>query len=100
MLNPNEIVRPDNTFWSDFTIADHFGPAAVKDTFRRAFKEWKSDYRMLTELIIVLNHKIWFWYGKDDAIALEYDRLWRRADKYALENLSNSNLEYYLAVTD
>ena len=32
------------TFWMDFTIADKFGIEAVKDTFKRAFSEWKTDY--------------------------------------------------------
>lgn len=34
------------TFWSDFSIADAFGVNAVKDTYKRAFKEWKDDYRI------------------------------------------------------
>lgn len=32
------------TFWQDFTIADAFGIDAIKDTFNRAFKEWKDNY--------------------------------------------------------
>jgi hypothetical protein len=43
------------TFWSDFSIADPFGKDAVRDTFNRAFEEWKSDFRYLTDLVIVLN---------------------------------------------
>lgn len=47
------------TFWNDFSIADRFGLSAVQDTFNRAFEEWKEDYKYLTELVLVLNHKIW-----------------------------------------
>lgn len=47
------------TFWEDFTIADRFGLSAIQDTFNRAFEEWKEHYKYLTELILVLNHKIW-----------------------------------------
>ena len=50
------------TFWEDFSIADRFGLAAVLDTFNRAFREWKGDYKFLTELTLVLNHKIWVKY--------------------------------------
>ena len=50
------------TFWEDFSIADRFGLAAVLDTFNRAFREWKGDYKFLTELTLVLNHKIWQYY--------------------------------------
>ena len=51
--------RISTTFWMDFTIADHFGKNAIQDTFNRAFKEWKSNYKYLTELVGVLNHKLW-----------------------------------------
>lgn len=47
------------TFWMDFSIADRFGIAAVKDTFKRAFKEWRTNVVYLTELVLVLNHKMW-----------------------------------------
>ena len=52
------------TFWEDFSIADRFGLAAVLDTFNRAFREWKGDYKFLTELTLVLNHKIWQYHEK------------------------------------
>ena len=51
--------KVQTTFWEDFTIADFFGVKAIQDTFDRAFGEWKKDYKYLTELILVLNHKIW-----------------------------------------
>ena len=44
------------TFWQDFSIADNFGETAVEDTYQRVFKEWKHDYKYLTELVMVLNH--------------------------------------------
>ena len=56
--------KPLTTFWSDFSMAEQFGIEAVKDTFKRAFEEWKGDYKFLTELVMVLNHKIWQWYEK------------------------------------
>lgn len=33
------------TFWEDFSIADKYGVSGVKDTYRRAFSEWKDDYK-------------------------------------------------------
>lgn len=47
------------TFWDDFSIADKFGISAIKDTYKRAFEEWKDNFKYLTELILVLHHKIW-----------------------------------------
>ena len=65
------------TFWEDFSIADKYGIAGVKDTYRRAFNEWKDDYKFFTELTLVLNHKIWQHYEGDRELAALYDRLWR-----------------------
>ena len=73
----------DNTFWMDFTIADAFGLDAIQDTFNRAFNEWKSDYKMLTALVMVLNND-----------------LWEQAQYYALTNLKGDELQYYYEITD
>lgn len=37
---------------------------AVTDTFHRAFNEWKDNCVYITELVMVLNHKIAQWYEK------------------------------------
>lgn len=88
------------TFWQDFSIADAFGENAIKDTFIRAFGEWKTNYKYLTELVIVLNHKIWQWYEKDENIAKLYNELWIEADEYALDNLKDDELNYFIRTTD
>lgn len=41
------------TFWEDFSIADKYGIAGVKDTYKRAFDEWKGNYKFFTELVIM-----------------------------------------------
>lgn len=51
--------EPLTTFWTDFTIADAFGEESIEDTFNRAFAEWRSDYKYLTGLTFVLEHKMW-----------------------------------------
>ena len=113
------------TFWQDFSVADHtlqltalksgslyflpFKPEsskqemkikAIKDTYNRAFKSWKNDYRYLTDLVIQLNHKIWQWYETDEKIARVYNDLWEQADTYACENLKGNELKYFYHVTD
>ena len=88
------------TFWQDFTIADRFGAAAVRDTFKRAFDEWKGNAVYLTELVMVLNHKIWQHYESRESLARVYDTLWRKADAYACENLKGADLSYYFRTTD
>lgn len=97
LLNAYE---PKTTFWMDFSIADKFGINAIKDTYKRAFNEWKDNHVYLTELVMVLNHKIWQWYEENDTIARLYDTLWREADLWAQENLKDEELEYFYRVTD
>jgi hypothetical protein len=91
---------PITTFWEDFSIADKYGIAGVKDTYRRAFSEWKDDYKFFTELTLVLNHKIWQHYKSNRELAALYDRLWREADEYAMNNFKGEELDYYYRITD
>ena len=92
--------EPKTTFWEDFSIADGFGNAAIQDTFNRAFGEWKDNYIYLTELVLVLNHKIWQWYEKNKKRAELYNSLWREADAYACETLKGEELSYFYDWTD
>ena len=93
--------QPKTTFWQDFTIADRFGEKAVKDTYKRAFNEWKDNYEYLTELVLVLNHKIWEHYErKEHTLARLYDKLWKDTDAYACKNLKGEELRYYYSTTD
>ena len=92
--------KPLTTFWSDFSTAEKFGIEAVKGTFKRAFKEWKGDYKFLTELVMVLNHKIWQWYEKNDELARVYVALWEEADNYGCENLKGEELDYFYETLD
>lgn len=89
------------TFAMDFSIADRFGISAIKDTFRRAFAEWKSDYKYLTDLVMVLNHKCWQHYEEGrEAISKVYCELYEKANDYALSNLKGKELSYFFEVTD
>lgn len=88
------------TFWEDFSIADVFGANAVKDTYNRAFKAWKDNYEYLTELVMVLNWKIWQHYEKNEPLARVYNELWEQADLYAVENLKGKELDYFYRTTD
>lgn len=92
--------KPMTTLWDDFSTADVFGVDAVQDTFNRAFEEWKTNYQYLTELVMVLNHKIWQYYEKNDALAQLYNNLWEKADLYASENLTGDELSYFYRTTD
>lgn len=87
-------------FMWDFHIADHFGISAIKDTYNRAFKEWKNNVEYFTALVITLNHQIFNWYNKNEEIARVYNELWEKADGYAYDNFKGEDLSYFLRTTD
>lgn len=99
--------EPKTTFWNDFSIADLYGPEAIADTFRRAFREWRDNMEYLTELALVLNHKGFFYHRDKEAknsplnlISELYFMMWEQVDDYARENLEGEDYEYYFRVTD
>jgi len=92
--------KPITTFYTDFSIADKFGTDAIQDTYNRAYVEWKSNYKYITELVLVLNHKCWRWYQVNDTYSKLYCKLYEELHDWCLDNLKGSELEYYLQTTD
>ena len=88
------------TFNMDFQIAEAFGYEAMQDTFNRAFAEWKNDYKYLTDLVMVLNHRCWNWHEKNEKYCELYSDLYYQARDYALDNLEGEELQYYFKITD
>lgn len=77
--------EPITTFWQDFSIADKLGINDIEETYECIKSEWKDDFKYWTELCLVLNHKIWQWYERDNQKAVLYDKLWREADEMTSE---------------
>ena len=108
----NGVAVINNTFWLDFGIAEKWGAEAVRETYRRAFEQWKSDIRYMTALCITLNHKLWQLYGKDNELAKVYDDLWEKCDQYILDcenagtdkekfiNFNSEEIAYFIQATD
>lgn len=104
--------EPCTTFWQDFSIADVFvlngqEPDAVQDTHNRSWsnvKEKSLGIKGLTEYIMVLNWKIHQHYYDNRPGHMElsrlYDKLWRETDEWAMNNLKDEDLSYYLETTD
>ena len=92
--------RPMTTFWMDFDIADKFGYKAVQDTYNRAFHDWKHDYKYLTELVMVLNHKAWQHLDRNPVLYDLYVTLYEVTDNYAIDTLKGHELKYFFEVTD
>ena len=88
------------TFWEDFTIADSFGEDAIKDTFKRAFNEWKNNVEYVTELAMVMSWKSCSYFGKNDELMVLYSNLYHEVDEWCMNNLNNCDLIYYVDTTD
>lgn len=108
------------TFWDDFAIAERMGItvqdgkyvptniergiSAIRDTYNRAFNEWKTEYKYLTEFIMVLNWKSWRFSSAPVADIPEYCELYSdlyyKARDWALDNLKDEALSYFLETTD
>lgn len=88
------------TFFEDFTIADKFWIKAIKDTYQRAFTEWKNNVKYFTEFVVALNWKIWERYEKDKNVAKVYNDLRIEADEFANENFKWDDLDYFYRLTD
>ena len=89
------------TFPMDFSIADAFGIKAIKDTYNRAFKEWKKDCVYLTELVITLNLKCWEHYHKGNSEISElYSDLFYKTQDYAYNHLKDDELSFFIETTD
>lgn len=97
--------EPITTFWQDFTIAEIYGDENIEETTQTAFSNYCSDVKYLTELIMVLNHKCWYWYehGKEslsklyETLFYEYDN---RAIKYLEEQGNEEDIRYFFSTLD
>lgn len=92
---------PLTTFWEDFCIANKWGKQAVIDTFNNSLEYAKSNYKILTEFVMVLNHQCWYFYEKKDTeMSKFYAKLFYKMDIYATDTLKGEELEYFYDTTD
>lgn len=108
--------RPQYTFYGDFSIADWYGENSVRDTYKNAIDSWGGDYKALTEIVMVLNHKSWSFDSKVDSYWLGsrcteevrqryievYAELYNKADAEFRKRYKDNDdaMRYYFEVTD
>ena len=94
--------RPTQLYWQRFSIAEGYGKAEIKNVYKTIFEEAKHNYKLLTELVMVLNHKSWEYseYHNGSGICELYSDLFYETKKYADETLSGAELSYYLDTID
>ena len=91
---------PITTYYTDFGIAERFGANAIRDTYKRAKKDWGDNVKYFTEIVMVLNWKIWEHNETNKEYALLYNELWEEADDYAMNHFEGKDLDYFLSTTD
>ena len=95
---------PITTFWDDFSIAEKFGEQAIRDTAERAFEEWHTNIKFLTEFVMILNHKCWTWNNVRDDLMQLYSMLYYQYNDKAWDWLEQNGTEeekdYYFRTLD
>ena len=95
-------IEPISNCFQEFSIADRYSAVEIIDTYERFFKEAQSDYRLLTELVVVLTQKV-IQHSEiphQQRVAELYGNLLDKTEKYALNNLQGEELEYYHKIAD
>lgn len=92
--------KPITTFYMDFSIADSFGIKAIEGTHKNAMAYAKTDYKVLTELVMALNWKIWEHNEVNETYAELYTKLYNSTANYATSTLKDEELSYYYRTTD
>lgn len=94
--------RPTKLYWQQLSIAEKFGKQEIQTVYNEIFKEAKSDYKLLTELTMVVNHKSWQ-HCKDlgnTSLCDYYTSLFQTTYQYACDHLKGDGLQYFLEITD
>lgn len=94
--------RPTTLYWQRFSIGEKYGIDEVKEVYNDIFMAAKDDYKLLTELVMILNHKSWQHSEEltGSKFCKTYADLYYEARNYALNNLKNDELQYFLETTD
>ena len=93
------------TFWTDFDIAEIYGEEAIIDTASRAYEEWKSSIKYITELVMIINHKCWDHYNKGNIELSKlygdmYYEYYDKALNYIDKNMDKDELRYFIHTLD
>lgn len=94
------------TFVQDFAIADWYGEKDVKETYERVKKEWLSDYKAFTEVVVSLNMLAWAHDqlrkqgidGRDDVITLYNTMYYQSKDDFYDKYTGNEEACHYFFI--
>lgn len=93
--------QPSTTTYEDFTISEEFGVAAIETLYMQLFEKYKTDYKKLTELVMMLNWKSWEHNSQGNyEISELYADLFYKARDYGYDHLKDDELSYFWRTLD
>lgn len=96
---------PATNLWEKFTECEFNGLEAIDSFAEEVFNLYKDNIIYLTEFIMVINHKCWYWFEHgDNHIARFYSELYHEFDERAINyiesNMDNEAMTYYFRTLD
>ena len=96
--------QPITTYYTDFSYAEKYGEYGINQLFNEVFATLSKDpdfyYKELTELVMVLNWKIWEHYETNEELAKLYNDLWAKLDFWVQDHLNDEHQKYFYRTTD
>lgn len=89
--------------WEEFTKIEKSenNYEDIEELYRKYFREWHNDVKMITELSMCMNRKLWEHYeAGDEEIARLYNDLWLKVHSYANDVFIWEDWKYYFNTTD
>lgn len=91
----------ETNVWELFTEAEQRDDVDIEELYRKLFREWRNDVKLVAELSMCMNRKLWEHHEKgDENLAELYNRLWMKVHDYALDTFTWEDGAYYFRITD
>ena len=87
--------------WELFTEAEQRDDVDIEELYRKLFRDWHNDVKLVAELSMCMNWKLWEHYEKkNENLAELYNSLRMRVHDYALDVFTWEDGAYYFRITD
>lgn len=84
-----------------FTEAETDDNVDIEELYRQLFRKWHNDVKLVAELSMCMNWKLWEHYEKgNERLSELYNTLRLRVHDYASDVFTWEEGEYYFSITD
>lgn len=87
--------KPCTPAYSVLTKAEAAGTQAVEQAYKTLRAKYGGSYKQLTELVMVLNWKVWQTFSTNQSLSMLYHALYRSLDGWCCEHLQGEELDYF-----